>query len=485
MCYMNISELLHVKKTYHFTQHIIYYQRMKPFITLSVVAALLAASASLSARDPESYLSTPMPRAWSYQPDRTPQTPADDNWWSLFNDNILDSLITLASDANFNLKEAAHRRDLARIAVNQARSAYYPQLSLTAGYSRERTSAVNTNQFNLGAQMSWEIDVFGKVAASVKAKKASFHASKAEYNGAMLSMAAEMATYYINYRILQTHVSIAEEHLHSQGEVVKIAEARHEAGLVSKLDVAQAKTVFLSTQSTIPSLRSQMRSTLTAMATLLGEYTDSLAPVMSDYAPLPAYDMLLTAGVPADLLRRRPDIIAAEAQLAASAAAIGIAQKEFLPTLSLTGEIGTLADKTSDMFGRRGFHYTVAPTLSWTVFDGLSRTYGVQQAREQMENAIDDYNLTVLTAVGEVDNAMVAYHTSLETLDITTALYEQSNEAFVKSIDLYKQGLTPFTNVADSQIDLLNASNSMISAKGNALIALIDLYKALGGSPNP
>lgn len=458
---------------------------MRLFITLTVAAAMLAGSASLSAREPESYLSTPMPGSWSYQPDTTPRQPADDNWWRLFGDNTLDSLITLASDANFNLKEAAHRRDLARLAVNQARSAYYPVLSLNAGYTRDRTSGVNTNQYNLGAQMNWEIDVFGKVAASVKAKKASLHASKAEYNGALLSMAAEMATYYINYRILQTHVAIAEEHLHSQGNVVKIAEARHEAGLVSKLDVAQAKTVYLSTQSTIPALRSQMRSTLTAMATLLGEYTDSLVPVMSQYKHLPSYEMLLPTGVPADLLRRRPDIIAAEAQLAASAAAIGIAKKDFLPTLSLTGEIGTLAGKTQDMFGHNGFHYTIAPTLSWTVFDGMSRTYGVQQAREQMENAIDDYNLTVLTAVGEVDNAMVAYRSSLETLEITTALCEQSNEAFVKSIDLYKQGLTPFTNVASAQIDLLNASNSMITAKGNALIALIDLYKALGGSPNP
>lgn len=137
------------------------------------------------------------------------------------------------------------------------------------------------------------------------------------------------------------------------------------------------------------------------------------------------------------------------------------------------------------MFTGDSFHYSIAPTLSWTIFDGLSRKYGVAQAREQMQTSIDAYNLTVMTAVGEVDNAMASYESALETLEITSDLLAQSREALALSVDQYKQGLSAFTNVVDAQIDVLNAANSMATAKGNALIAIIDLYKALGGSPNP
>lgn len=374
---------------------------------------------------------------------------------------------------------------MARNAMLQARSAYWPQLSANASYARERTQRLNTNTYSLGAQMNWEIDVFGKIREAVKAKKASYRASKAEYTGAMVSMAADMATYYMEYRIAQTHLAIAEEQLASQEHILKIAEARHEAGLVSKLDVAQAKTVYLTTESTIPALKASLRQTRTAIATLMGVYPDSIAPMLSARDTLPPHRMLIPAGIPADLLRRRPDIMAAEADVAGAAAAVGIAKKDYLPTLSLAGEIGTVAARPGDMFTGDSFHYSIAPTLSWTIFDGLSRKYGVAQAREQMQTSIDAYNLTVMTAVGEVDNAMASYGSALETMEITSDLLAQSREALALSVDQYKQGLSAFTNVVDAQIDVLNAANSMATAKGNALIAIIDLYKALGGSPNP
>lgn len=456
----------------------------KFFIVPTAIVSLLAVL-PVKAQEQNKYLATQLPATWVYYSDNIPALPETDNWWTQFGDSKLDSLISLAAELNYDIKEATNRRALARNAVNQARSAYWPELSVSAGYTRQREDGKNSNQYSVGAQMNWEIDIFGKVAASVKAKKASYRASGAEFNGAMLSMAAEMATYYIDYRMLQSRIAIAEEHIKSQEKVVHIAEARHEAGLVSKLDVAQAKTVLLNTKSTLPQLRSQMRSTLTAIATLLGQYPDSISVDISGYSPLPTYKILLPTGVPADLLRRRPDIIAAEAQLAASAASVGIAKKDFLPTLSIQGEVGTVSTRPGDLFSNGSLQYSIAPTLSWTVFDGLSRKYGVEQARLQMQNAIDAYNLTILTAVGEVDNAIVAYRTSLETLEINSELFAQSKEAFRLSVDQYKQGLSAFTNVVDAQVDLLNSANAITTAKGNAILALINLYKALGGNPNP
>ncbi|MCM1521262.1 MAG: TolC family protein [Muribaculaceae bacterium] len=458
---------------------------MKKNFILPIAITLFSVNMPLRTFAGDPPLITPLPSSWTYQPIHEQLLPEDDNWWERFNDTLLDSLISGAASANYNLLEASHRREAARLAIRQAQSAYWPTLTAGASYTRARTAGVNSNSWSLGAQMSWEVDLFGRITAQVRSKKAAYRASRAEYTAAMVSMAAELATYYIDYRLLQAQIAIANEHLVSQEKVLKIAEARHEAGLVSKLDVAQAKGVYLSTQATIPSLQSSLRSTLTSIATLLGVYPDSIAPLLETPRPLPAYEMLIPAGIPADLLRRRPDILAAEANLAESAAAVGIAKKEYLPSLTIEGEIATVTPKAEKLFGKNTLHYSIAPTLSWTIFDGLSRTYGVAQAKEQMAASIDAYNLTVMTAVGEVDNAMVSYHSAIEALEIYQQYYEQSHEALTLSIEQYKQGLSAFTNVVDAQIDLLNAANSRVSARSNAIIALIDLYRALGGSPNP
>ncbi len=165
------------------------------------------------------------------------------------------------------------------------------------------------------------------------------------------------------------------------------------------------------------------------------------------------------------------------------ASEIGIAKKDFLPTLTLDGSIGFQSGEIDKMFGNRGFYYTIAPTLSWTVFSGFERKYNVAQAREQMQIGIDNYNLVVMTAVSEVDNAMAEYKASVATYEADKNVYDQSTKAFDLSMDQYKSGLAAFTPVVDAQIDWLTTANSMATAKGNAVIALIDLYKALGGSP--
>ncbi|MDE6685548.1 MAG: TolC family protein, partial [Duncaniella sp.] len=298
------------------------------------------------------------------------------------------------------------------------------------------------------------------------------------------SITSDIATYYINYLVLRNEIAVTREHIQSQKRVVEIAEARHEAGLVSKLDVAQAKTVLYSTQATLPGLQAKASQTLNALATLLGVYASDIASMIKDDAKLPSYQQILPAGVPANLLRRRPDIAEAEAQLAQDAAAIGIAKKDFLPVLTLQGTVGWGNDKVNGMFDSNHFTYSIAPTLSWTVFDGFSRKYALAQAKEQMMSGIDAYNLTVMTAYTEVENAMTSYNAAVESYDLDNAVFKQSHEAFELAMDQYKEGLAAFTNVVNAQIDWLNCANSLVVARGDALIALIDLYKALGGSPN-
>ncbi|MBD5345961.1 MAG: efflux transporter outer membrane subunit [Bacteroides sp.] len=456
-----------------------------PTLVSALVSIIIAAAPDLCAQsnNTPANLRNPMPEKWLYTPEVEPVLPSDDQWWQSFNDPVLDSLIAMGIDNNFNLDQAARRREIARLTMQQAKSAYFPTIQASAGYARKHAAGTNTNSYSLGADMSWEIDVFGKIHQNVKAKKAAYNASRAEYLSAMVSMTAQIATYYVNFRMLQTQEAIAHEHMESQTIVLSKVETRHEVGLVSKLDVAQAKTVYYQTEATLPQLTVSMRETINSLAILLGVYPDAIEGMLATPQPLPKHQQIIPSGVPMNLLRRRPDIVSSESDLAMYAAEVGIAKKDFLPTLTLDGTIGFQSGDIDNLFNRQGFYYSIAPTLSWTVFSGFERKYAVAQAKEQMQIGIDNYNLTVMTAVAEVNNAMAEYQAAIETYEADKKVFDQSSEAFDLSIEQYTSGLSAFTPVVDAQIDRLTTANAMVTAQGNAVIALIDLYKALGGSP--
>lgn len=451
---------------------------------------ILAAPVQAREPDPAKYLVDTVPSRWQYVSDIPSVSPENDKWWKNFNDVILDSLIETAITNNFNVSIAAHRMEIARQTLKQARSQYFPSLNFQGGWSKSRTSgamttdngqAVNSSYFSLGLDMSWQIDLFGKITAQSRNREALYKASRAELDGMLVSVAAETATYYINLRVLQAQLQVATQHLESQARIVKITEVRYDTGLASKLDVAQARALYLSTQASIPSLENAINSTISSIALMLGVYPGQIIDMLSREANLPDYHQPVALGIPMDLLRRRPDIIEAEYNVAAYAAALGIAKKDFLPTLTLDGSIGTTAHSFDHLFKNNSFTYTIAPTLSWTLFDGLSRNYALASAREQMQSAIDSYNLTVMTAVREADVALSDYHFTLRTIDLDKQVYDESATAFELSMDQYKNGLQSLTPVVDAQMNMLTYSNSLVTQKGNALLDLIDLYKALGG----
>lgn len=459
----------------------------------AVLLLSVSCGALLVAHAAEDCVVDSMPANYIYGELQSPPYPVEDEWWKSFDDPLLDSLISAGCSNNYDLRIAAKRVAIARESVRQAKAAYYPNIGVSAGWSRSResgyagsvkTPAVTSSVFNLGANMSWEIDLFGKIGSSVKQSKALMNASKAELNGAMVSVCAEIATQYCALRTYQSEYAVALEHIKSQSEVLKIVEARHEAGLASKLDVAQAKMIYYSTQSMLPQVEASIDVTINAIAALLGEYPGSLASKLKQPAPLPDYRRLLASGVPMDLLRRRPDIVAAEYELAADAAALGIAKKDFLPTLALEGSVGTMAHSAKNLMKGGSFTYTIAPTLSWTLFDGMSRRAAMVSAREQMQMAVDQYNLTVLTAVQEVESAMAQYFNKLKELELIQRTLMEANEAFKLSLDLYKGGLSDFTDVANAQISMLEYADRLTTTRGDAAAQLITIYRALGGGWN-
>ncbi|MDE7160221.1 MAG: TolC family protein [Muribaculaceae bacterium] len=441
--------------------------------------------------DAEVWLRDSLPETWEYTESVHQTLPAEDSWWTRFDDPVLDSLINMAEAGNFNLSAASRRVQSARQSVREARAAWYPDLGLSAGWTRSRNSgamsspsadAYTSGGFDLGVSMNWEIDIFGRTRSSVKAASASADATKAEYTAAMVSLCAQVAKTYVELRMYQEQFAVAEAHRESQQKVVTIAKARHEAGIGDMLDVSQALTVLYSTRASVPALEAMIESSTNALATLTATTPSKIRSILADTpARMPRDPGYIAAGVPADLLRRRPDIVEAEAQAARAAALCGVAKKDFLPTLSLSAGASTSARDAGDLFSGRSFGWSVSPSLSWTIFDGLARNARSAEARLNLEAAVDNYNETVLGAVEEVNNALANYNAGLRAIELRKDVIKESRHSFDLALDLYKQGLTPFSNVSDAMISLLTSQNSLISSEGKLLNSYISLYQALGG----
>lgn len=461
------------------------------FISLTALALGFFFTTVASGPDATRYLRDSIPGQWSYTPEVVMDVPdASDGWWRGFNDPLLDSLITAGIDNNHNVLMAMRRSEIARSTMMQARSGWYPTVTADASWTKSRQSGAtvvptgpgeSVSYFSAGLSARWEIDIFGKIASGVKAKKADYMASRAEYAGAMVSVCAQIADTYLQLREFQQQLAVAERHSKNQMKIVDIAKARFETTLASKLDVAQALETYYSTTASIPMLHNSIQKTINSLAVLTGMPLDRAREILSPPGELPEYIRSIDAGIPADLLRRRPDIAEAEMQLAAYAAQVGIAKKDFLPTLSIAGNVGTEAHRAGDLFSGDSFTWSVVPTLSWTVFDGFSRKYSLAAARQTMQAGIDNYNLTVATAIQETDNALSTYRHSLLYVDAIRKVIEQNDEELSLAVQRYKNSLSPMSDVVNALLRSLAAENSLITARGQALSALIQLYEALGG----
>lgn len=434
-----------------------------------------------------------MPQQWQYCEHVLQELPAEDKWWKQFDDPILNRLIILAEQNNFDLRAAYQRIAAAKAQLTQTRSAWFPTLGTHAGWSHERSSGdtgilpdvPSTDDYmTLGLDFSWEIDVFGRVASQYKAGKASIGASEADYVGSQITLFANVAKAYITLRLAQAELAIAEEHLTTQKKIVDMTRDRMECGLGNKLEVSQALGVYLSTQASMPSLKADVKTAKNSIALLCGMYVEDLDREIGDLnntTPLPILIDFPSAGVPIDLLRRRPDIIAAENQMAIAAARCGVAKKDFLPTLSLSAGVATQSHAAKKLFKDSSITWNITPTLSWTIFDGLSRKGVLEEAKANMRECVDNYNETVLTAVQEVNNAIAQLESSWESINLQLELLKTTRESLDLSIDLYRRGLTQFSNVTNAQIDVLNQENTLVSYKAQSLQAAVMLYEAIGG----
>lgn len=417
-----------------------------------------------------------------------PQSAVNSNlnvWWKSFGDYTLDSLVQVAVDQNPSILSALDRIEMARANLQIQRGDYYPTLGAQFGWVRQESSGnassfpqTTSQYFNPGLSLSWEVDLFGSIRQRVKAQKELFAASEEEYRNVMISLCAEVASAYITMRMLQTELSVVRKNAQSQAAVLKITEVRYNTGLVSKLDVAQAKSVYYATKASIPQIEAEIVQYGNALAVLLGVYPQQMRGLTSQEGELPDYMEPVSLTMTEEILIGRPDVQASIRQVEAQAVLVGASKADWWPSLSFRASAGASARNFKDIGERKSFTYEIAPTLSINLFQGTKLIQATRLAKAQLNQAINTYNQTLLNAAQEVDNAVASYTYSLKQIVALREVKNQGEETLRLSVDLYKQGLAPFQNVLDAQRSLLSYENQLVQAQGSSLLYLIQLYKA-------
>ena len=438
----------------------------------------------------EVVIGEPQPDSWSKGELFYQTLPVDDEWWCNFNDPVLDSLITVACGNNYSVLAAMENIRKARAAWRSAQSNLMPQFDLGLGWQRAKTSGNIAStmyneawegQFSAAVSMQWQADVFGAIYLRSKAQKQLFMATEEEYNAIMVSLIANVATTYFSLRQSLAQMQVLRWNAESQREVLNITIARYDSGLASKLDVSQARSVYQSTLAQIPSMQANIDGYRNTMAVLLGTFPQELDGWLQEGYALPSYTAPIGVGIPAQLLLRRPDLRAAERQVEANAALLGATRRDWFPQLLVSGSFGFASGEMKSLFRSRSLTWEIAPTIKWNIFSGNDRVNAIREARAALDASILSFNGKMLTALQEVESAMSQYENSITQITALREAVNQNRETLNLSLELYKQGLTPFQNVLDAQRSLLTYQNYLVQALGGSLIYLVQLYEALGG----
>ena len=461
------------------------------FRLLSLALLFLPSLHSFAQKDIE--LDIVIPENWQIDSIYLTNNITDYDWWTRFNDPTLDSLIAIALSNNYNLQSIEATLEKSRLSYQQSKAAFYPSLSFNAQYDLSESSLnyyeeTSSNQYrtndyiNASLNATWDIDVFGKNRDKVKANKKTYLANEASYQDAVMSLCAQVATVYFNLRSYQQQLIVANQNITSEKNILDITIARYESGLGTQLDVSQAKSVYYNTLASIPRLDAYITQCINNLAILLGTYPSNLTNAFNDVSELPSIRHIVNVGIPADVIRRRPDIRQAELNIEAQAATIGATKADFYPKFSITGSFGYLSHDIEKFFNNESQMFQLTPSISWNIFSGMEVRKAVQMAEIALEECIDNYNNVVLNAIQEVETEMSNYANALKTIEMGQQVVEQGNKTLELSIDLYKRGLGTFTNVLDAQRTVLSDQNYLVNAWNSALLALVRLYTALGGS---
>lgn len=404
-------------------------------------------------------------------------------WWRSFNDPALSGLIDAALATSPDLRTAQARLREARARTGVAEAARYP--SVTNGISGRRSESagkgVATDTYSIGFDASWEIDIFGGTRRSVEAAQASAEAAEAGVQDARVTLAAEVARNYLDLRTQQTRLQIARDNLASQAETAQLARWRQQAGLVTELDALQAGSTLESTRARIPTLESAVEADLNKLAVLAGLSRKEIEARLGKAAPLPVTPPALGVTIPAETIRQRPDVRAAERRLAAATASIGVATAELYPSLKLSGNVGLSALTTDALLRPEAASNSLLASLTTPVFDAgrIRRNIAIQNALQ--EQALIAWEKAVAQALADVETALMALTKSRERARSLVLAADSARLAAQLAQHRYAGGLIDFGTLQDTQRSLLSADDALASLRGEEASVLVQLYKSLGG----
>jgi len=411
-------------------------------------------------------------------------------WWKAFNDPVLASLVEEALKSNLDMRIAQARIRQARANRGIAVSGIGPSVDASGSFQGSQASSGGqmgggkspvTNQYQVGFDAGWEIDIFGGVRRGIEAADAQIISAIENQRDVQVTLAAEVARDYIDLRSLQQRIAIARKNLEAQKHSAELTRKKFEGGLVSKLDMANAQAQVATTTSQIPLLESSARQTTYAISVLLDREPGAMVQELSRPADVPAAPPTVPGGVPADLLRRRPDIRRGEADIHAATANIGVAMADLFPKATINSSLGWQAADAGSLFNPLSRFWSFGPSVTWNVFQSGRTLSNIEVQKALEEQSVLAYRQTVLSAFREVENALIASAKEQEHRQSLTEAVAANREAVQLATKLYSEGHTDFLNVLSAQQTQFNSEDALAQSTATVSANLVALYKALGG----
>lgn len=408
-------------------------------------------------------------------------------WWTVFNDPFLTDLVGKAINNNLDLKQARAKVTEAMARRGIEKAGLFPSLDAEAAYkkskSAENSAGMETtrNSYSVGLDSGWEIDLFGGIRRSIEAADADLDASKEDLRDVLVSLTAEVALNYLDVRTLQNRLYVAEKNVASQQTTYELTQSMFTAGLSNELALQQARYTLENSRSQIPVMRQGLEEAKNRIAVLCGVFPGGVHEMLDQIKPLPEAPLSVVIGVPAETLRRRPDVRSAERKLAAQTARIGVVKADLYPKFRLTGTIGFEAMESSALLNLSSSVWSIGPSISWNLFDaGAIRQNIVVQSALQ-EQYLLAYEAAVLGALEEVENALTSYVEEELRKEHLAAAVDAAQKAELLSKDQFKAGLVDFTTVLEAQRSLFTFEDQLAESRGSVMLNLVRLYKTLGG----
>ncbi|HVZ08397.1 TolC family protein [Rhodopila sp.] len=442
----------------------------------------------------------PVAEQWMQAGDPSVKTDHQDyeRWWTAFRDPTLDRLIDIAYHQNLTLLSAGTRVLQARAELGVAIGEFYPQtqqIGANVGYNQASAADPTSNpthqlgnywRASLGTQIDWELDFWGKFRRGVESADAAYLASIATYDDVLVTLVGDVATAYIGIRTLQAQIAIARDNVVKQKAALRIARDRFHGGTATGLDVYQAENVLAQTEASIPQLAAQLQQGEDALRVLLGMTPQSLDPLLAGPPTIPVPPRDVAVGIPADLLRRRPDIRQAELAAAAQSAQIGMAKADLFPAFVLGGAFGTIAGSTghnrlNEVFSSHGIQFSFGPSFSWPILNYGQITNNVRVQDAKLQGLLIDYQNTVLKAQKEVESSLSGFLQGRQQVELLRRSVAAATAALRIAIEQYRLGTRDFTTVLTAEQNLYQAQNALATASGNLSSSLVSLYRAMGG----